>query len=63
MVVRVKIVSVDVDDVGLQDHLNANLQVEPGLPPPESKTERLSCHQEAIIICFLITFYCFIAFK
>ena len=61
--VRVKIVSADVEvegsveQPGAQDPLNSNLQLDPGVSQPESKTERLSCHQQAIIVCCLLTFY------
>ena len=64
LIVRVKIVSVEVDGVaeqtgpGVQDDLNSNLQLDPGVSQPESKTERLSSHHEAVIICCLLTFYC-----
>ena len=69
LVVRVKIVGDDVDGVvqqavpGVQDHPNSNLELEPGVSPPESKTERVCCQHQAIIICCLLTFYCYIAFK
>ena len=63
MVVRVKIVSVDgvVQPAapGVQDQLNSALQLEPGVSPPESSRERLAGPPLALMLCWLLTFYCY----
>ena len=65
-----RIVSVDVDGVveppgpgAPSEPQNSNLELEPGVSPPESKTGRLFCQRQAILVCCLTTVYCFIAFK
>ena len=65
MVVRVKIVGADVEgvvrpaDTGVQDQLNSALQLEPGVSPPDSKGEILAGQQEVVMVCCLLTFYCY----